>query len=284
MSTVRSALSRVAVLLAVQCAAAASGHPGIHEQQEAADRALVEKPADPSNHITRGKLYKDIGDWDAALDSFQRARALGASEERVATLEGETYFAAGWVRTASRRFDAALASAPDDPHARIGRARARMKLGDPEGADADYAVAYHVLERVSPGLVLERRDALVAAGRPDDAVALIDEQIARVGLVPALQEGAIELELARGRHDDALRRVDALLAQSPDHPLWSKRRADVLKQAGRAEEAQAAYRKALDIVRARSARRNSRRLADLEKELVAALATDAAAPSEAGEE
>lgn len=281
MGTIRSALPRAVIVLAFHFAAA-WGHPGAHEQEQAAEQALVEKPADPANHITRGKLYKERGDWDAALDSFQQARTLGATEERIATLEGETFFAAGWIRTASRRFDAALASAPEDPHARIGRARARMKLGDPEGADADYAVAYRVLERVSPGLVLERRDALVAAGRPDDAVAIIDEQIARVGLVPALQESAIDLDLDRGRHDDALRRVDALLAQSPDHPLWSKRRADVLRDAGRTEEAEAAYRKALDIVRAKSARRGSRRLADLEKELVAALAMDAAVPSELG--
>ncbi len=258
-------------------------HPGIHEQEAAADKALERAPDDPVNYIVRGKLHYEVGNWDAALEAFHQARSKGAAVETTAPLQGNTYLAAGWPRAAKRCFDEALASSPNLPRARIGRARAWMKVDKPADAEADFAAAFEALDRVSPALILERRSALLAAGRPAEAIELLDARIASMGLIPSLQIAAIDIDVAAKRFDSALKRIDSLLRQSPHHPLWATRRAEILRQAGREEDAQAAYRDTLTFVHARNARGSSRRLVELEKQLRAALAPPPAAPSRQGE-
>lgn len=250
---------------------ATSGHPGIHEQEAVADQAITEHPDDPEAHLTRGKLHHELEQWDAALAAFHRGRTLGARLDRVAILEGNTFLAAGWPRTARERYEEALRAAPDSAEAHIGRARTSMRLGRPGEADPDFAAAFAHLDRVAPALVLERRAALLAAGKPEDALRLLDARIERDGAIPSLQLAAVDLAVAAKRYDDALRRMDDLLRQGPGHPLWATRRAEILEAAGRGAEAHAAYADALSFVQSRTARRNSRRLEKLEGELRTAL-------------
>lgn len=262
---------------------ASRAHPGIHEQEAAADKALEQSPEDPVNYIVRGKLHYEVGNWDAALEAFHQARSKGAAVETIAPLQGNTYLAAGWPRAAKRRFDEALQSSPTLPRARIGRARTWMMLGKPAEAEADFAVAFETLDRVRPALILERRSALLAAGRPAAAIALLDARIASMGLIPSLEIAAVDIDVETRHFDRALKRIEALLEQSPHHPLWATRRAEILQQAGREEEARAAYRATLTFVHARNARGSSRRLVELEKQLRAALAAQPAAPTRQGE-
>lgn len=272
-------LSAMPILLgfALMIPADCLAHPGLHEQEAAADKALSERPTDPDNYLIRGKLHQEAGHWDEAIESFRQALGLGADEGTVATLEGNTYLAAGLTLEAKARFEAALEISPKSPAARIGRARTLMLLDKPAEAEADFAIAFGVQGKAEPALVLERHSVLLAAGRPDLATRLLDEQIARNGLVPSLQIAAVDLDLEAGRDDDALRRVETLLMQSPGHPLWATRRAEILQEAGRTDQAHAAYREALGFVRARAARRGSPRLLALEKQLRAALASNVGA-------
>jgi tetratricopeptide (TPR) repeat protein len=248
------------------------GHPGIHEKEKAAEDRLAEEPEDPEAHLVRGKLHHEVGQWDAALASFQRARAHGADENLVATLEGATFLAADFPLTAKERYDEVLRSDPRLPQARIGRARTLMKLDRPDEADRDLDVAFAEMETIAPSLVLERRSVLLAAGRPEDALRLLDEEIERSGAVPSLQIAAVDLDVAAQRYDEALRRIDILLVQVPGHPLWAARRAEILEATGRRADAHAAYRDALSFVQSRTARRRSPRLEGLEGELRAAVA------------
>ncbi len=248
-------------------------HPGVHEQEEAADAALAEQPLDAEAHLARGKLHFHAREWDQALAMFERARQLGAAGEQVAVLEGRTFLAVGWPRLAKLRFDRATEMAPHLPPAHIGRARALVALGRPAEAEANFASAFEALERTRPALVLERHDALVAAGRADAALRLLDERMNEMGLIPSLQLAAVDLDIAAARYDGALRRIDALLAQSPGHPHWAVRRAEVLSAAGRGAEARDAYESALASLQSRIARRPSERLEKLNREVRAALAT-----------
>ncbi len=262
----------------------ASGHPGIHEQEATADAALKAEPSDPEAHITRGKLYQEVENWDAAIAAFSRARDLGAPVQRAATLVGNVYLAAGWTLTAKRYFDEAIEVQSDYVSARIGRARVQMLQGDPAAAESDFAVAFPDIAKPSPALVLERHRALRAAGQSDKALVFLEGHLARMGPVPALQSAAVDLELEAGKFDAALQRVDALLGQAPRHPIWAAKRAEILEHAGRTDEARAAYREALAFVQLRTSRRGSRNLEDLEKQLHAALERGAEKNTEKGEQ
>jgi tetratricopeptide (TPR) repeat protein len=215
--------------------AGAAAHPGLHDQERAVLEELAERPDD------------------------------------VDVVAGATLLDAGWARMAKLRFEAVLARRPDRDDARIGRARAWMRLAHPEEASVDYAAALDRMAEPRPAYALEQRDALLALGRREEALDALDRAMARIGMVPTLQLAAADVALDLGRTDDALRRLDALLAQSPNHPLWMSRRGQILERAGRSEEARAAYAHALDHLHSRSARVQSRRLAALEGELRAAL-------------
>jgi tetratricopeptide (TPR) repeat protein len=270
----RSALA--ALLCAAACAAVllarpALAHPGIHEQQRAVAEALADQPNDPAMHLRQGRIHAQQGAFDAALECYERARGLGADPDDVDVVAGAALLDAGWPRMAKLRFAAVLARRPDRHDARLGRARAWMKLDHPEEAAADYAVALERMAEPRPAYALEQRDALLAMGRREEALVALDRAMSRIGMVPTLQLAAVDLALELGRTDDALQRLDLLLAQSPNHPLWVSRRGQVLERAGRTEEARAAYRDALGQLRARSARSRSRRLSALEGELRGAL-------------
>lgn len=246
-------------------------HPGIHEQEAAAAAALAESPGDPERHLALGRVHAEKREWDAALALYASARGLGADDARVARLEGSAYLEAGWPHMARTRFDRTLGVNPNDGAAHLGRARAWMKLDHPENASKDFEVALTTLPLIQPGYVLEHHDALLAANRPDDAIAALDAGIVRLGQVPALQVAAIDARVGAGRYDDALRRIDLLLAASPGHPGWSARRAEILEQAGRTEEARLAYVDALAQIQVRTSRRRTGRLNALEKEVRAAI-------------
>lgn len=266
-------------LACVLCAGAAAmvspdlgaAHPGLHEQERAVQEALEARPDDAAMHLRQGRVHAEKHEWDAALESYERARSLGADPDAVDVVAGATLLDAGWPRMAKLRFEAVLVRTPERDDARLGRARAWMKLAHPEEASADYAAALERMAEPRPAYALEQRDALLALGRREEALDALDRAIARIGRVPTLELAAADLALDLGRTDDALRRLDALLAQSPNHPLWMSRRGQILERAGRTGEARATYSHALDHLHARSARGQSRRLAALEGELRAAL-------------
>ena len=60
-----------------------------------------------------------------------------------------------------------------------------------------------------------------------------------------MQLSAIELELRRQNYDAALVRLDRVTSQSERKEAWLVRRGEILKLAGREEEARAAFNAAL---------------------------------------
>ena len=128
------------------------------------------------------------------------------------------------------------------------------------------------IEPLSPGHILEYRDVLQSIDRRDDALAALDIGLERLGQVPSLQLAAIDLNVEAKQYDEALQRLDRLLATSPQHPLWVTQRAEVLEQAGRKEEARLAYTQALAQLQSRNADGRAARLNQIENRVRAALA------------
>src|SRR5205814_10631343 len=85
------------------------------------------------------------------------------------------------------------------------------------------------------------------AGRRD-AVALLDEGVARLGNTPALGLRALDFEIALARYDAALARIDRLAEGAARTEAWDERRGDVQRLAGREDAARQSYRAALDAI------------------------------------
>jgi predicted Zn-dependent protease len=141
----------------------------------------------------------------------------------------------------------------------------------------DYAEAVRLLPDPRPDHYLEWARARAPEG-PLAARAALDEGVRRLGPVVSLMLPALDQEVAAGRLDDALARIDRLAAAAPRADGWATLRGELLARAGRCDEARAAFREALRSLEAQPPpRRAARGNAELERRARAALeASDAA--------
>lgn len=264
-------------------AAPAAAHPGFDEIERHTAAEVERRPDDPASYLDLAQTRRLAGNYDGALVALEHAAAHGARPVEVNALRGAVYVDAGWPNMALLELDRALALDPAQPQVEITRARACMALGRPDDAASALRHAIAGMQHPTPDHVLALRDALVAAGDREAALAALDEGLARIGLVPSLALPALDLTLDLGRTEDALRRLDALLASNPRNEAWLARRGDVLDRLGRGEEARLARVDALAAIESRPAGRRGERSAKLERDLRAALAPPQNDPSQAKE-
>jgi tetratricopeptide (TPR) repeat protein len=250
----------------------AAAHQDLPELLAAHERERTLHATDPAIHLEEATLRRQARDFDGALVAVERAGAVGADPADTAIVRGLIYLDAAWPGAARAEVDRALRAHPERVHLRLIRARASRRLGESAAAAADYRAAITGMRSPTPDHVIEHRDVLLEAGDEADALAALDLGMSRIGPVPALQLPAIDLALALNREDDALRRIDALLAQSPRHEGWLTRRGEILERAGRTTEAQHTYGIALALIEARPAGRRGGRVHTLERRLRAHLA------------
>ena len=124
----------------------------------------------------------------------------------------------------------------------------------------------HYAQPPEPELYLERAQVLGEDKRyVHEALRGLDEGIKRLGPLVTLELAAIEIELRRKNYDAALTRLDLIAAQSERKEMWLVRRGEILKAAGRNEEAHVAFNAALVAIESLpSARRQSRAITALE--------------------
>lgn len=245
------------VVLLLAGADRAAAHVGADVLEHDATAAIAAHPDDPAPRLMLAKTHQAAQHWDAALAAYDDAAAHGADRDTCDAGRGQVLLAAGFPISAKRLFDEVLARRPDAWGTLYDRARAEMALHRPDAAAYDFARAIAGLATVEPEHVLAHRDALLAAGRPDEALRALDAGMARIGAVASLQLAAIDLEAGRAHWDAALRRLDQLLRQTPRSEAWIVRRAELLERLGRAADARREYERALALLTARPAARRS---------------------------
>lgn len=221
-------------------------HGPLHGQIRLLDQEITQQPDCPELLVKRAELHRLDGNLTNALAD------LGAAEKLEPTLEG-----VWWVRSrllVDQRHPADalpdlnrwLERHPRHVDALTVRARARAQTQDLGGAVTDYTRAIAATDKPDPDLYLARAHAQRQRGPEQFAAALhgLDEGIARLGSLVTLQLEAIDLELALGRTDGALARLDTLTAQAARKETWLARRAELLDRASRPQEARKAWQQA----------------------------------------
>lgn len=263
-------------------AGTASAHGDLDEQIRTADKLLEKSPRDARLHFKRGELrrfrleeHRETRDRELAEKDYDRTLELDpAYADRVDLERGKLWLLAKLYPRAEAALDRLLERQPDHPDGRIARARVRFQQGKLEGAVEDYDRAISKGPRPRPQYYLERAEALVQQGEEHVAEAIrgLDDGVRRLGPLVTLHFRAIELEVASGRYDSALGRLDALMPQFARKDSLLARRGDILKKAGRSEEARKAYAAALAAIeRLPASRRRARTTRELEKKLRAEL-------------
>ncbi|HWI57296.1 MAG TPA: tetratricopeptide repeat protein [Bacillota bacterium] len=250
-------------------------HGELDELINEASREINGNPRDPQLYLKRAELKRLHREWDAALADLDRADSLSNQWHVLHFVRARVLLDAEWFQSAKVAADRFLAREPNHIEALLTRARAKVKLGEREGAADDYSRAIAHTTMPMPELYLERAQALAEDGGQhlDKALEGLDQGITNLGPVVTLQLAAIDLEVKRNRLDAALARLDAAMAQSPNKEIWLARRGDVLRKGGRNQEAAEAYTAALQVFeKLLPARRAVPAMADWEKRTRAALA------------
>ena len=266
------ALCAVGVLLAF-APAPLGANPELAWRIQRLTREIEAAPGDARLHLRRGQLERERRNFEWALADLERARALEPDLAGLDLALAQLWLDAGRPERAVTTLDTLLARRPVAADAFVLRARARVALGQSEAAVADLGEALRRSDAPTPELYLERAALQRSAGAAHlgDAVAGLDEGIARLGPAHALVAAAIEIEVEREHWAGALARSEALSEALGRRPEWQARRADWLRAAGREDEAREVYRAALAELRAAPSRRSAAAAAALEGRLLAAL-------------
>jgi len=208
--------------------------------------AAAAAPSDARPVLHLGVLAARAGRMAEAADLFARACALAPEHAEAHVLHGVALTEAGRPGDAARALERALNLAPGHVPARFRLGVAYTDLGRLD----DAARAFAAVLKSDPGHVAARFNlgaVHAAAGRLGEAAACYAAVLAAH---PDHAEAALNLaELHRGghRYGDALAVLDGALRHHPETAhLWASR-GNVLKVLDRLEEAEAAYRKAVDL-------------------------------------
>jgi tetratricopeptide (TPR) repeat protein len=239
-------------------------------QRIAAITELLQEHPSAALHLERAGLFRKSGHWAAAVRDCDTAMRLDPELAEVDLCRS---------RIALDRADVAGAV----EHARAFLARKKTPAG------------YRTLSRAlaGGGRTLEAASALQSAidlaevPEPDDflglarlrandplaAVAALDAGLDALGPLVVLQEEAVRLLAAASRYDEALRRLDLILAEIARPERWLAERARILAAAGRGPESWVAASDALAAIeRLPASHRTTPIVRELEIELRARLA------------
>ena len=222
-------------------------HGDVHGQITNLTAEIQRDPRNAELYVRRGELQRIHQDWDAAQADYDQAKAVNPQYKVADFLAGRMYLDANWLLSAKTALDRFLKTETNHAEAFVTRGRVLVKLNQRLQATADYTRAIALEKDPSPEHFLERAQAFAAEGTNyyRDAIKGLEEGIKRIGPLVTFQLAAIEIEVKQARLDAALKRLDEIMARSPRKETWLARRAEILRQAGRTEEARNAYKSAL---------------------------------------
>jgi len=250
-----------------------SAHAGIDELMREANEEVRLHPADAQVRLQHARVLQLARQWDAALAELDIAAIRGADADEVGAVRASILLDAGRAQAALQELDRVIARRPEAYALRFERGRVLLALGRTEDAAREFGRAIAGMPEPQPEHVIARRDALLALGRREEAVAALDEGMKRVGRVASLQLPAVDLEVELGRYDAALARLDELLMHGAANPIWVARRGEILARAGKTAAARAEYQRALALLAARPSARRVKAFDDLKRRLEIELAS-----------
>jgi predicted negative regulator of RcsB-dependent stress response len=272
--------------LAMLAGVPASAHDDPEHELVVLSAQIEAEPASAPLRLQRAELNRARRDWAAALADLQAASTLDPSMAAVDLALARLMLDSGDLPAARQAAERFALRSPRNVTGHLVRARILLASGDKSGAADEFTRAVDIdrerrgdASAIQPDDYLDRARALADTGRIDEAVEGLDEGIASLGGAVTLQLLAIELDEKRGNVDGALARVAALEAHANRKEAWMARRGDILAEAGRGEEAKAAYRNALETISALPPRaRDNGATVDLEASVRRKLADSASAP------
>jgi len=238
--------------LVLAAPAASVAHPPDDEAVRILSAEIRAEPASAALLVRRAELLRRTGERVRAEADLVEALRLDPGLPDAWRERARLRLESGRPAEALAAAQACVDLAPGDAAGWVVRSRACAALGRADEAATDLRRAIAVHPQPGPELYREWAERLAAPGSAGvgAAIAALDEGQERLGILATLQWPAIEQEMARGRPDAALARLDTLLPWYGRREAWLAARGDLLERAGRFLEAQAAYTEAWEALAA----------------------------------
>jgi tetratricopeptide (TPR) repeat protein len=217
----------------------ASAHPSAQHTLEVLSESIKARPNEQKLYIKRGSAYSNDGQLKLALADFRKAESLG-EPLAVAFRQGVLHYRMKEFEAARGYFDSFLKHVPSHAQSLEYRARLLRDAGEHEAALADFNAYFALQKQPNPGGYVS--SAKMLAGLRGEgvssALAMLDEGMERLGVIPQLQRYAIELELERKNSAGAIIRLETLEPAMGESPDWKVEMGELLLLAGKPAEAQ----------------------------------------------
>ena len=224
----------------------ARAHEGLHEQIVAITARIKRDPKNAALYLQRGELYRLHRDWARAAADYDRASRLQPSLTIIDLGRGKMLLESRRFQQAKFVLDRFLRRQPRHVEGLVTRGRVLARLGARLEAANDFTEALALAPAPEPELYLERAQVLAGDERYiQEALRGLDEGIKQLGPLVTLELAAIDLELRGNNYDAALTRLDVITAQSERKETWLVRRGEILRAAGRHDEARKAFNSAI---------------------------------------
>ena len=242
----------------------ARAHEGLHEQIVAITARIKRDPKNAALYLQRGELYRLHRDWTRAAADYDRASRIQPGLAIVDLGRGKMLLESRRFQQAKFVLDRFLRHQPRHVDGLISRGRVLAKIRSRLEAAKDFTDALALAPE--PELYLERAQVLAGDERYiQEALRGLDEGIKQLGPLVTLELAALDLELRGNNYDAALTRLDVITAQSERKETWLVRRGEILKAAGRNDEARKAFSAAIVAIESLPPeRRQSRAMTALE--------------------
>jgi tetratricopeptide (TPR) repeat protein len=210
-----------AVILAQFLSFSAGGfaHAPLSSKLQRLDTLIAQSPADPELLIQRAQVYSDQGNFERAKLDLDLADSLDDSQKSGFT-RAVMLYRRGDLEKSRQQLNRTLDANPNNMAALEYRARIHRDLSRTSAAIADFEALIEQQDNINPGyyLAAAKLRATDDSG-VEDALALLDQGMLRLGLIPQLQTYAVTLELRHGDTKAAISRhlsLRSLLNNSPD--------------------------------------------------------------------
>lgn len=217
-------------------------HGGYHAQIRQCDEELQRNPNNAEIWFQRSRLNYLHGDWEKSLADLDQAESLAPGKYPVKLARGQALMAGGKLEAAKLALDEFIKSDTNVAEAYNSRALLLMKLESPSAAATDYQKAIELKTTPEPDDYIAWANAFMLSGKPEQALQSIETGLSRLGVLPALANKAIEIEVSLQHYDAALERalVQQKAAARPEQ--WMAKRASILAEAGRLKQSRDAWK------------------------------------------
>lgn len=228
-----------------------SAHPEIEEQIARINTEMQAQPNDARLYIRRGELHRLHQDWSAAFADFDQADKIDPDITDTQYCRGRAQLESGKATEALDSLKAYLVRVPNSAEGYAQYARALLALGKLDEAIVAYDKS--LANRLSPRPedYLEYAEALAKSGTSDaskQAVEVLRNGIEKLGSIASLETAALDIEIKLKQNDDALTRLDRLIAAANRPEAWLERRGDLLTSLTRTADARESYDRALKAI------------------------------------